>query len=121
ERARALAAPLMRQLREAVGLRSLAQAQAPQAAKAQKAALPQFKQYREADGKFYFKLLSASGQLLLQSTGYDAPKEAGQSIARLQQQGHAALAELSARLAPVDGVDSREIAQALEQLLAANA
>lgn len=126
ERARALATPLMRQLREAVGLRSLAQGnlaqvQAPQAAKAQKSALPQFKQYREADGKFYFKLLSASGQLLLQSTGFDAPKEAGQSIARLQQQGSAALAELSARLAPVEGVGPEEVAQALEQLVAANA
>ncbi|MCD2513078.1 tryptophan--tRNA ligase [Comamonas endophytica] len=121
ERARALATPLMRQLREAVGLRSLAQAQAPQAAKAQKSALPQFKQYREADGKFYFKLLSATGQLLLQSTGFDAPKEAGQSIARLQQQGSAALADLSGRLAPIEGVDAQEVAQALDQLVAANA
>lgn len=121
ERARALATPLMRQLRAAVGLRSLAQVQAPQAAKAQKAALPQFKQYREADGKFYFKLLSDSGRLLLQSTGFDAPKEAGQSIARLQQQGRAALAEMGARLAPVEGVDAEEVAQALEQLAAANA
>jgi len=120
ERARALAAPFVRQLREAVGLRSLAQVQAPQAAKAAKTALPQFKQYREADGKFYFKLVSASGQLLLQSTAFDAPKEAGQSIARLQQQGAAALAELGARLAPVEGVDTAQVSEALEQLVAAN-
>ncbi len=116
-RARALATPFMQQLRQAVGLRSLAQAQAPQAAKSHKAALPQFKQYREADGKFYFKLLSADGQLLLQSTGFAAPKEAGQSIARLQQQGAAALVELAPHLAPVAGVDSEQIAQALEQLI----
>ena len=119
ERARALATPFTQQLREAVGLRSLAQIQAPKADKAQKSALPQFKQYREADGKFYFKLVSASGQLLLQSTAFDAPKEAGQSIARLQQQGTAALAELAARLAPVDGVGQDEVAKALDQLLAA--
>ncbi|MBS7781584.1 tryptophan--tRNA ligase [Acidovorax sp. CCYZU-2555] len=119
ERARALATPFTRQLREAVGLRSLAQTQAPQAAKAQKSALPQFKQYREADGKFYFKLVSASGQLLLQSTAFDAPKEAGQSIARLQQQGQAALAELAARLTPVEGVGQDEVNEALDQLLAA--
>ena len=116
-RARALATPFMQQLRQAVGLRSLAQVQAPQAAKSHKAALPQFKQYREADGKFYFKLLSADGQLLLQSTGFAAPKEAGQSIARLQQQGAAALVELAPHLAPVAGVDSEQIAQALEQLI----
>ncbi len=121
ERARALAAPFVRQLREAVGLRSLAQVQAPQAAKAAKSALPQFKQYREADGKFYFKLVSASGQLLLQSTAFDAPKEAGQSIARLQQQGAAALAELGARLVPVEGADAAQLSEALEQLVAANA
>ena len=120
ERARALAAPFVRQLREAVGLRSLAQVQAPQAAKAAKSALPQFKQYREADGKFYFKLVSASGQLLLQSTAFDAPKEAGQSIARLQQQGAAALAELGARLMPVEGADAAQVSEALEQLVAAN-
>jgi len=120
ERARALAAPFVRQLREAVGLRSLAQVQAPQAAKAAKTALPQFKQYREADGKFYFKLVSASGQLLLQSTAFDAPKEAGQSIARLQQQGAAALAELGARLMPVEGAAAAQVSEALEQLVAAN-
>ena len=121
ERARALAVPLMKQLREAVGLRNLAQNQAPQAAKAAKSALPQFKQYREADGKFYFKLVSAGGQLLLQSTAFDAPKEAGQSIARLQQQGTAALAELDARLVPVEGVDAAQVSEALDQLSAANA
>ena len=121
ERARALAVPLMKQLREAVGLRNLAQNQAPQAAKAAKSALPQFKQYREADGKFYFKLVSAAGQLLLQSTAFDAPKEAGQSIARLQQQGTAALAELDARLVPVEGVDAAQVSEALDQLIAANA
>ena len=118
-RARALATPYMQQLRQAVGLRSLAKIAAPQSAKAHKAALPQFKQYREADGKFYFKLLSATGQLLLQSTGFDAPKEAGQSIARLQQQGTAALAAVESRLAPVEGVGSEDVAQALDQLLAA--
>lgn len=118
-RARALATPFMRELRQAVGLRSLAQIEAPKAGKAHKAALPQFKQYREADGKFYFKLLSATGQLLLQSTGFDAPKDAGQSIARLQQQGEAALADLAPHLAPVADISREDIAQALNQLLAA--
>ena len=119
ERARALATPFLRELRSAVGLRSLAQAAtAAKPAKAAKAALPAFKQYREADGKFYFKLVDADGRLLLQSRGFDAPKEAGQAIGQLQ--AHAdALQALAPRLAPVDGVTAAEITAALQALAAA--
>jgi len=117
ERARQIATPFVRQLRSAVGLRSLAQASAaPKAAKATKAALPSFKQYREADGQFYFKFVAADGRLLLQSTGFAAPKDAGQAIARLQQQGESALADLARQLAPVDGVLAQDLAAALQQL-----
>ncbi|CAN7271374.1 tryptophan--tRNA ligase [Acidovorax sp. LjRoot74] len=116
ERARALATPFIRELRSAVGLRSLAQAStAAKPAKAAKAALPSFKQYREADGKFYFKLVDADGRLLLQSTGFDAPKDAGQAIARLQREG---LAALAGQLAPVDGVAEADVAAALAALAA---
>ena len=121
ERARALATPFIRELRSAVGLRSLVQAStAAKPAKAAKAALPAFKQYREADGKFYFKLVSADGRLLLQSTGFDAPKEAGQAIAQLQKDS-AALQTLAPRLAPVDGVDAAEVTAALQALAEAAA
>ncbi len=116
ERARQIATPFMRELRSAVGLRSLVQAAAPQkAAKAAKAALPSFKQYREKDGKFYFKFVDADGRLLLQSTGFDAPKEAGQAIAQLQQNPQA-LQTLAARLAPVDGVAAADVQAALQAL-----
>ena len=123
ERARQIATPFVRQLRSAVGLRSLAQASAaPKAAKATKAALPSFKQYREADGQFYFKFVAADGRLLLQSTGFAAPKDAGQAIARLQQQGESALAALAGQLAPIEGVPPQDVAAALQQLAdAANA
>lgn len=43
-----------------------------------------FKQYREADGQFHFKLLDAEGRLLLQSPGYASPREAGQRVAALK-------------------------------------
>ena len=123
ERARQIAAPFVRSLRSAVGLRSLAQASAaPKAAKAAKTALPSFKQYREADGQFYFKFVAADGRLLLQSTGFAAPKDAGQAIARLQQQGESALAALAGQLAPIEGVPPQDVAAALQQLTdAANA
>ena len=42
---------------------------------------------------------AADGRLLLQSTGFAAPKDAGQAIARLQQQGESALAALAGRAA----------------------
>ena len=121
ERARALATPFIRELRSAVGLRSLVQAStAAKPAKAAKASLPAFKQYREADGRFYFKLVAADGRLLLQSTGFDAPKEVGQAIAQLQKDS-AALQTLAPRLAPVDGVDAAEVTAALQALAEAAA
>ncbi|MBS0507931.1 MAG: tryptophan--tRNA ligase, partial [Proteobacteria bacterium] len=121
ERARALARPFMQQLRGAVGLRPLSAAQAQGGHKAGKAALPAFKQYREADGRFYFKLVAADGRLLLQSTAFDAPRDAGQAIARLQKEAGAVQA-LAAQLAPVAGVDAAEVTTALQALAdAANA
>jgi len=52
-----------------------------------KAASSSFKQYREKDGLFYFKLVSAQGQVLLQSIGFAAPRDAGQLIARMTKEG----------------------------------
>ncbi|MDD3018576.1 MAG: tryptophan--tRNA ligase [Comamonas sp.] len=119
QRARALATPLLARLRSAVGLRSLVdEASASKASsKAAKVALPSFKQYRERDGQFYFKLLDAQGQLLLQSVGLASPQLAGQSIAQLRSQGAAALPALQAQLQPVDGVQPSDIASALQQLI----
>jgi tryptophanyl-tRNA synthetase len=94
DKARQLATPFMRELRHAVGLRALSSGSAVPVAKETKTALPSFKQYREQDGQFYFKLVDAKGQVLLQSLGFVSPKEAGQTIARLQSEGPDALADL---------------------------
>lgn len=116
DKARALATPLIRELRVAVGLRKLAApAAAPSKQKAQKAVLSSFKQYREADGQFYFKLLASDGRLLLQSLGFAAPKEAALAIASLQQRGTQALTALAGQLQAVDGVSPEDIADALQQ------
>ena len=122
-RARAIARPLLQQLRAAVGLRPLtAQAGPRQAAPredaAPAAAPPAFKQYREADGKFYFKLVAANGRVLLQSTGFDAPRDAGQAVARLKSEP-GALQALAPQLAAVPGVTAEEAAAALQALAAA--
>ncbi|MGE6212960.1 tryptophan--tRNA ligase [Comamonas aquatica] len=117
ERARALSRPLIATLRAAVGLRSLAsQDTGAKQAKATKSALPSFKQYREKDGKFYFKFLAADGRLLLQSTGFDQPKVAGQTIAQLQQQGATALAALGTAVQLADAISNDDVVHALHVL-----
>ena len=97
-KARGIATPFTTRLREAVGLRRLDNVAASTSVKAGKVAAPSFKQYRESDGQFYFKLVDATGQLLLQSAGFSSGKDAAQTIAKLQQQGYAALSELHASL-----------------------
>lgn len=90
EKARSIATPLLRELRAAVGLRPLSAAmvEAPKA-KVAKAVQPTIKQYREADGRFYFKLVHADGRVLVQSEGHASPKDAGQLIAKLKADGAA--------------------------------
>ncbi len=101
-RARAIAVPFLKTLREAVGLRPYTQTAATAVAKAEKVALPVFKQYREADGKFYFKLLSADGALLLQSQAFEQGRDAGQWVARLKREGLVADAPVTREAADAD-------------------
>ncbi|MCU4119865.1 tryptophan--tRNA ligase [Variovorax sp. N23] len=118
EKARALSQPFIARLRHAVGLRRL---EAPAAAthrKAAKVARPSFKQYRESDGQFYFKLLDAHGDLLLQSLAFASPQDAGRAIGRLQQEGGAALSALAEQFEPADNDKMRAAAEALEALAA---
>lgn len=94
ERLRAqYATPLLRELRDAVGLRDLSRraGDEPRTTAAKKTAMPQFKQYRESDGRFHFKLVDAGGKLLLRSAGHESARECGQLIARLRRSGGAGL------------------------------
>jgi tryptophanyl-tRNA synthetase len=115
-RARQIATPFMGRLRHAVGLRDLRTQAGEQTAKTAKVAKPMFKQYRERDGKFYFKLVDADGRLLLQSAGFDSPRDAGQAIALLQTQGASALAGLTGKLQAAADVAAQDISAALRQL-----
>ena len=117
-KARQIATPFMGRLRHAVGLRDLRAQASTKATKAAKVAKPLFKQYREPDGKFYFKLVDVDGRLLLQSLGFDSPREAGQSIGLLQTQGIAALAGMASQLQALSDVTAEDISHALQQLAA---
>lgn len=90
-KARQIATPFMQSLREAVGLRSLQNTPSAKMTKATKVTGPVFKQYRDTDGLFYFKLVNERGEVLLQSQGFASPKDAGQLIAKLKVEGLLAL------------------------------
>ena len=88
-KARKRSEPLLAALRESVGLSS-----APTkpeireiGRKTQGATLPQWKRYREKDGRFHFKLLDGDGSLLLQSQGLERAAESGLLIAELMIMG----------------------------------
>lgn len=118
------ATPILATLRSAVGLRDLASLPAGSAASGATAdaaagghqegvaARPLVKQYRETDGKFYFKLVQGD-RVLLQSSGFDSPREVGQRVAALKQ------GDASDRNAVAlgDGVSEAELQQALAALV----
>ena len=119
-KARATATPLLDELRQAVGLRRMVAASKPQAAKAasaEKSAVPVFKQYREPDNLFYFKLTAADGSLLLQSQGFAEGREAGGWVKRFKTEGAAALADAPVALG--EGTDRAAVEAALAALVAA--
>jgi len=119
-KARELATPFIQELRHAVGLRALANTGAATGAptKTARAAVPAFKQYREKDGQFYFKLVDPQSRTLLQSLGFASPKEAGLAIGQLQQNDAQALAELSQQVTLGEGVTTEEVTAALQSLKA---
>jgi tryptophanyl-tRNA synthetase len=121
DKARKIATPFLAELRRAVGLRDLREA--PKAAlptQARTAALPSFKQYRESDGKFYFKLMDGDGKLLLQSRGFDSPKEVGGWVAGLKS-GSIDLQALSDAAECAAGISIEDIRSSLDALRAAEA
>ena len=99
KKARQRGEPFVEALRWAAGIRRLtdrtagvdAQAAAGAGSAADqpvaKSAPPQLKSYREADGKFYFKLTGGDGAVLLQSRAFDSPKDAGRITAALIEAG----------------------------------
>ena len=120
-KARELATPFIKELRHAVGLRSLASngstGQAS-SSKTARAAVASFKQYREKDGQFYFKLVAPQGRVLLQSLGFASPKDVGMAIGQLQKNDGTALADWGQQVALGEGVSASEVIQSLAELKA---
>jgi len=117
-KARKIATPFMGRLRQAVGLRDLRTQASSKTTRTAKTVLPVFKQYREKDGKFYFKLVEPAGRVLLQSLGFSTHQEAAAAIAGLQKPGGLAAPALQASLQELIGISASDINAALQQLAA---
>jgi tryptophanyl-tRNA synthetase len=123
-KARERSGPFIGRLRAAVGIRNLGMSSSAPATATSvgPVAAPQLKSYREADGKFYFKLSAGDGTVLLQSRAFDSPKDAGRLTAELIEAGDNApmLAALVLKSAPADelALPTEAIAAALAQLKA---
>jgi tryptophanyl-tRNA synthetase len=119
DKARQTATPLMQSLRQAVGLRGLGGLQPATKAekKVAKTDAASFKQYRESDGKFYFKLVDAQAKVLLQSHGFDSPKEAAAAISSIKGAGIDAMPQLSKWLHPVEDYNLQQIVKVLQQIV----
>ncbi len=117
EKARRIATPFTQRLRHSVGLRRLGTAPAAAGAGPAKArpAAGGFKQYREADGRFYFKLVDIQGRLVLQSSAFDSPRDAANVIANLRT-GVADEQALTAHAALGAGVTVADALATLRQL-----
>ncbi len=115
-KARKIATPFIEELRHAVGLRSFTAMSGKQEKKAaaKKAAKPVFKQYREKDGKFYFKLESESGRLLLVSIGFESGRDAGMTVGALKKTG--LTDELAGKVTLCEGVSAEDVAKAIALL-----
>jgi tryptophanyl-tRNA synthetase len=127
-KARAVAGPLLAELRSAVGLRRFREASPiVEAVKTEARVVSgemvrlmpaHFKQYREKDGQFYFKLVDATGRVLLQSAGFSAPRDAGQRIAKLKLDFSF---DDDSQLAICDAVDASTIKAVLQAMVATEA
>jgi tryptophanyl-tRNA synthetase len=116
-KARQIATPFMAELRQVVGLRSLrSTGQAAGRENAATQALASIKQYRESDGKFYFKLLSVDGDVLLQSLGLASPQEVGALVGRLKQGDISVLQSHAAAFEPLEPSLQPALEQALQAL-----
>ncbi|MFN5699417.1 MAG: tryptophan--tRNA ligase, partial [Betaproteobacteria bacterium] len=123
-KARAVAMPFLHALRDAVGLGRLVDQGGAPASRASHAGasadkLASFKQYREGDGRFYFKLTASDGAVLLQSQGFEGGRDAGQWVKRIRSEGLSAAQAAPVALGP--GVDWAQVQAALQALQAQDA
>lgn len=113
-KARAIARPLVAELRDAIGLRSgtTVAVATPAVATAPKTDKPpRFASFRDADGRFRFRLFSGGGEELLLSQPFDDPKAAGVVQKRLRLLGGAAAVVQTSASGTMLELDGTAVAQ----------
>ena len=121
--------PLMRRLREAVEFRDLSKMPKTLEVKASLLAgrafatedgvpqkQPTIKQYRHSDGRFYFKLVDGSDRILLQSLSFENPKEAGNWVSKMKDDGRSSLTSIKNLIEPIDQTLEHQIFDALDEI-----
>ncbi|MGL4668033.1 MAG: hypothetical protein ACRCWR_08890, partial [Saezia sp.] len=70
-----------------------------------------FKQYRESDGLFYFKLAldNRKGDVLLQSKGFENGRDAGARVGAFKRDPVAAFEQYAQDVTRAEGVEQQEI------------
>lgn len=128
QKARQISKPFMQELRDAVGLRSLCRPTVPMDEEKQsttdgpvKDALV-FKQYRESDGLFYFKLAmdNRKGDVLLQSKGFENGRDAGMRVGLFKRDPQAAFAQFAQEIVLSEGVKQQQLIDLLMAMQAQN-
>jgi tryptophanyl-tRNA synthetase len=112
-KARAIAAPKVAELRDAIGLRSMAllsvtAGKGEHASKVVKS--PRFASFRDTDGSFRFRLFSSEGDELLLSRSFKDPKAAGAVQKKLKALGSTAATLHALSLSVVMDVDGEPVA-----------
>jgi tryptophanyl-tRNA synthetase len=121
-KARKICTPFMQTLRQAVGLRGLGDMQisvpaSSKSVKAGKSSQAGFKQYRESDGLFYFKLMDAHGNIALLSQGFSTPQEAGAVLTEIKNVGAESLQIFEKRLKPMTPLEIQHAEALLKQMI----
>ena len=124
EKARKISKPYLAELRDAVGLRSLYLPTKPIQEKevdnAPVEAAVVFKQYRENDGLFYFKLAldNRKGDLLLQSKGFENGRDAGARVGAFKRDPAAAFEQYAQDITLAEGIQQQEVIDLLLKMQA---
>lgn len=118
KRAREIATPLMAQLREAVGigavLKTTTKGSADKSSKTDKGKSgkgPRLVQFRDEQGLFRFKLLSANGQTLCTSLAHQDPKQVGVILRQLEMRTQAVTVEPEGNETYLVLIDEQTVAQ----------
>lgn len=115
-KARAIATPFMKDLRQAVGLRYLTSSDKKQTGQSAKASAKtaRYVSFRDEAGQFRFRLMNAEGVELFCSIPFADPKQAGATMRNLQQQQATSVTKLIGEIDFEIVLDGKKVADGVK-------